>query len=101
MSTVQAGLMTADEFWEWGNRPENANKRVELVRGEIVEMPSPGEVHGTVCWWIGALLALYVMKRGKGRATTNDTADWSSRRGRTRSAVPTSFFSMSRSHLTL
>jgi Uma2 family endonuclease len=73
MSTVQTGLMTADEFWEWGNRPENAGKRVELVRGEIVEMSSPGEIHGSVCWWIGALLAFYVVKRGKGRAAVNDT----------------------------
>src|SRR5947209_4856310 len=65
--------MTADEFWEWGNRPENAGKRAELVRGEIVEMSSPGEIHGTVCWWIGVLLGMFVVKRGKGRATTNDT----------------------------
>jgi Uma2 family endonuclease len=71
MSTVQT-KMTAEEFWEWCSRPENAGKRAELVQGEIVEMPPPGEIHGTVCWWIGVLLGLFVLKRGKGRATSND-----------------------------
>jgi len=73
METTTTKPMTADEFSEWCSRPENAGKRVELVRGEIIEMPSAGEIHGTVCWWIGALLAMYVLKRGKGRATSNDT----------------------------
>lgn len=73
MATVGTRGMTAGEFWEWCCRPENAGKRAELVRGEIIEMSSPGEVHGTVCWWIGALLAMFVLKRGKGRAATNDT----------------------------
>lgn len=73
MSTVQTGLMTADEFWEWGNRPENAGMRVELVRGEIVEMPPPGEVHGVLCGWIACLLWLYVQRRGAGAVAANDT----------------------------
>ena len=73
MATVGTRGMTADEFWEWCCRPENAGKRYELERGEIIEMSSPGEVHGTVCWWIGVLLGLFVLKRGKGRAATNDT----------------------------
>lgn len=73
MSTVQTTPITADEFWDWCARPENQGKHAELVRGEIVEMPPPGEVHGSVCWWIGVLLGLYVIRRGRGRATTNDT----------------------------
>jgi Uma2 family endonuclease len=66
-------LMTAEEFWEWSQLPENLGRRVELERGEVVEMSSPGEIHGTVCWWIAFLLGTYVMKRGRGRAATNDT----------------------------
>jgi Uma2 family endonuclease len=73
MSIVEAKLFTADEFWEWCQRPENAGKRAELVRGEIVEMPSPGEVHGSVCWWIAGLFTIYVLRRGRGRGTNNDT----------------------------
>src|SRR5204863_9255641 len=66
-------LITAEEFAEWCQRPENAGKRVELVRGEIVEMPSPFEHHGAHCWWISFLLGLYLQKRGGGVITTNDT----------------------------
>lgn len=73
MSTVKTKLLTADEFWEWCCRPENAGRRVELVRGEIVEMPPPGEVHGTLCWWISYLLGMYVIRRGVGGVATNDT----------------------------
>lgn len=73
MPTVQTGLMTADEFWEWCCRPENAGKRVELVRGRIVEVSSPGEVHGILCGWIACLLWLYAQRRGAGAVATNDT----------------------------
>ncbi|MGL4553238.1 MAG: Uma2 family endonuclease [Gemmataceae bacterium] len=66
-------LMTAEDYWEWGQRAENSRKRTELVRGEVVEMSSPGEIHGSVCWLISFLFGLYVVKRGRGRATANDT----------------------------
>ena len=73
MSTVMTGLMTAEEFFDFANRPENRGRKLELDRGRVVEMPSPGEIHGSVCWIVAVLFGLYVMKRGKGRATTNDT----------------------------
>jgi Uma2 family endonuclease len=73
MATVQTGQMTADEFWEWCCRPENAGKRAELVLGEIVEMPSPGFAHGVLCGWIAHLLWAYVGRRGRGAVTSNDT----------------------------
>ena len=43
MATVATKLLTAEEFYEWANRPENRDKYCELERGEIVEMPPPGE----------------------------------------------------------
>jgi Uma2 family endonuclease len=73
MATVETARMTAEEFWEWCGRPENQGKRAELVRGEIVEMPPPGELHGILCWWIGYLLGMYVVRRGRGALATNDT----------------------------
>ena len=39
-------LMTAEEFYEWANRPENDAKSHELVRGEVVEVSRRGEKHG-------------------------------------------------------
>ena len=65
--------MTADEFWEWASLQENADTLFELDCGRIVEMPSPGEVHGLICAWINHLLWAYVLKLGKGRVAGNDT----------------------------
>lgn len=61
MSTVQSSVMTADEFWEWSSRPENRDRYYELDRGEVVEMPSPGERHGVLCMWIEYRLMHYVI----------------------------------------
>ena len=46
MATVQTKLMTAEEFYEWANRPENRGRICELERGVIVEMSRPGKRHG-------------------------------------------------------
>lgn len=74
MSTAAPpGLMTADEFYDWANRPENADRRFELDAGRVVEMPSPGELHGFVCYLLVRLLTLYVERRGAGYLLANDT----------------------------
>lgn len=65
--------MTAEEFFDWANRPENIDKRWELEAGEVVEMPSPAELHGTICWLVGMVLGQYVFSRGAGYVCTNDT----------------------------
>jgi len=64
--------MTAEEFFEWLKRPENEGKRCELEDGEVVEMPSPGEVHAYVCWLAIKVLTEYVTRRGSGYLLTND-----------------------------
>ncbi len=73
MSTVATQGLTADDFWELASRPENQGKRLELERGEVVEMSSPGERHGALCVWIGYLLLSYVIRRGSGVVCSNDT----------------------------
>jgi len=72
MSTKTTPKMTAEEFFEWANRPENAGRRLELEDGEVIEMPSPGILHGTVCWLLGVILGQYLFRRGTGHATSND-----------------------------
>lgn len=67
-----AGGMTAEEFYDWANRPENDGRRLELDDGEVVEMPSPGEMHALVCWFVTKLLTEYVVRRGAGHLLTND-----------------------------
>jgi Uma2 family endonuclease len=49
MSTAASkNLMTADEFFDFVQKPENADKSFELVRGEVIEVPLPGELHCVV-----------------------------------------------------
>lgn len=73
MATIETKRLTAEEFWEWVHRPEHQDKLFELDRGEVVEMPSPGETHGMLCGWIAHLLWNYVVRRGAGGVTSNDT----------------------------
>ena len=73
MSAVATAVMTAEEFFEWADRPENSDTNYELEDGRIVPMPSPGELHGTICWLVIHLLSSYVFRRGGGQICTNDT----------------------------
>lgn len=73
MASVTTPVMTAEEFYEWANRPENSDRKVELENGEIVDMPSPGELHGVICWLISHLLGNYLFSLGTGYICTNDT----------------------------
>lgn len=43
MATVSTPKMTAGEFFDWANRPENAGRRHELVKGEPKLCPLPSE----------------------------------------------------------
>jgi Uma2 family endonuclease len=73
MATVETKRMTAEEFWEWANRPENQDKLYELDRGEVVEVARPAEFHGVLCAWIAHLLWGYALQRGRGCVCSNDT----------------------------
>jgi Uma2 family endonuclease len=64
--------MTAEEFYEFVHRPENADRWFELVRGEVIELPPPKKPHGVVCTRVGRLLDQYAEQRGAGYATCND-----------------------------
>jgi Uma2 family endonuclease len=68
-----AKLMTAEEFYDWVHRPENADKWFELVRGEVIELPPPAKPHGRVCTNAAYLLEGYVRERGAGYVTSNDS----------------------------
>lgn len=73
MATVSTPKMTAEEFFDWANRPEHEDRRYELDDGEVVEMSRPGELHGVVCWLVSHLLGGYLFRRGAGYLCTNDT----------------------------
>jgi Uma2 family endonuclease len=65
-------LMTAEEFADWVERPENQPRHFELVRGEVVEMSRPGERHGLICGNVATTLNLYARQRRKGYVLSND-----------------------------
>jgi Uma2 family endonuclease len=64
--------LTAEEFFDWLQRPENRNRLFELDRGEIVEMSRPGERHCVICSNGGFILNLYARKRQSGYVLSND-----------------------------
>jgi Uma2 family endonuclease len=72
MTTTPTTLMTANEFWDWVHRPENRDRHFELVRGKVVEVSRPGEVHGVVCLNAGFILSSFIRQRRKGYACAND-----------------------------
>lgn len=65
--------MTVEQFWDYCLLPENAGKRLELDTGKVIEMPPPGERHGTICWVVSVVLGKYLFERGAGYICTNDT----------------------------
>jgi Uma2 family endonuclease len=62
-------LMTAEEFAKTG--PETDG--FELLRGELVPMPPPGERHGRVCGKSVMLLGSHLKTLGRGELVCNDT----------------------------
>jgi Uma2 family endonuclease len=73
MATAGTKLITAEEFYEIANRPENRDRDLELVRGEIVEMSKPGKRHGFVCANLARILGNYMVQRKRGYVCSNDT----------------------------
>jgi Uma2 family endonuclease len=65
--------MSADEFGDWVQRPENINRWFELVRGEVIELPPPLKIHSRVCMNVGFALETHVRKRRRGYITSNDS----------------------------
>ncbi len=73
MATVATKLVTAKEFAELVERPENRGKFLELEQGEIVEMPSPGKYHGFGCGNSAGILGTFGVQRRKGYLCSNDS----------------------------
>jgi Uma2 family endonuclease len=70
---AKPGLMTAEEFLEFVQRPENEERSFELVRGEVIELSRPKLPHGVVCGNAGRILSNYAFARRKGYVASNDT----------------------------
>ena len=73
MASAITRLMTAEEFYDWVHRPENHDRHFELEAGEVIEMPLPGERHGSVCARVAWVLVDYTQTIGRGHVCSNDT----------------------------
>ena len=62
-------LMTVEEYVAL---PDDG-RLTELVRGRIVEMPSPKPAHGYVCVNVSSVLRSHVRSRKLGRVVSNDS----------------------------
>lgn len=65
--------ITVDEYWDFVNRPENADRFFELRRGEVIELSRPTKPHGRVCVRISVMLELYAERVRKGYVVSNDS----------------------------
>jgi Uma2 family endonuclease len=61
-------LLTAEEFARTGPETDGC----ELIRGEVVRMPPPGDRHGEVCINAAFLLKAYTKSIGHGTVIGND-----------------------------
>lgn len=69
--TSSQKLMTADEFMEFCDRSENENRKLELVRGEVIEMPRPRRNHGITVSNFCRILGNYSFEKKFGYCSGN------------------------------
>lgn len=66
-------LMTLDEYWEFVHLPANANRRFELVRGEVIEVSRPHQLHGTILGCFTRILGNYSEDHEIGSVASGDS----------------------------
>lgn len=85
-------LLTAEQYAEL---PDDG-RITELVRGRIVEMPSPKSSHGFICLNIGSAVHQFVRANNLGRVVSNDSGVKTERGPDTVRGPDVAFYSYSR-----
>lgn len=70
---IRERLYTAEDLWEISHFPENAEKRLELVDGVIIEMPPAGGEHGGLGMEAGRVVGNHVKEHKSGYVTAAET----------------------------
>ena len=65
MASTVTTRMSADEFWALPDRPD---VRIELVDGEVIELPGGTWLHADIVIHIFTIIHAYVRQHGLGRA---------------------------------
>lgn len=63
----QERVYTPEDLWELAHSAED--RFFELIEGAIIEMPPPGDKHGAVVAWLGALMVMHVERHDLGDVT--------------------------------
>ncbi len=69
---AQERLYTAEAFWEIAQLPKNADKRLALLDGEIIEMPPSSQINTVIAGRIIYFFNAYVIPRDLGYVTGAD-----------------------------
>ncbi|HLV36843.1 MAG TPA: Uma2 family endonuclease [Spirillospora sp.] len=69
---VQEKLYTAREFWEIAQHPDNADKRLALINGVMVEMLPSSQKNTVIAMRIGHFINAHVIPRDLGYVTGPD-----------------------------
>ena len=69
---MERQVISADGFLKIVGSPEYGDRIVELVEGEIIEMPLPNGEHGEVLAILTVKIGHYVLQQGLGRVATGD-----------------------------
>jgi Uma2 family endonuclease len=67
---IRDRLITADEFEQMLALPENSDRLLELIDGELVEKPMPTQQHGRIVIRLGARLLAFVEDQRLGHIET-------------------------------
>lgn len=92
MATVEAPLLTADEFLAL---PDNGQP-CELVKGRVVYMNPPGMRHGTVCVNVCYVVRSFLDVHDLGRLASNDSGVITEREPDTVRGADVAFYSYAR-----
>lgn len=69
---VERQIVNVDEFLAITEQPEYEDRTVELVEGEIVEMPLPNPIHAAILVNLSSEIMTFVRKSGSGRLLAGD-----------------------------
>ncbi len=69
----QLQKISADRFIALVDSPEYADRIVELVEGEIIEMSKPSGLHGQITFLLSLRIGNFVVDNGLGIVTSADT----------------------------
>ena len=65
--------ISAESFEDLMAQPQYAARHIDLVEGELIEMPKPTEGHGETVGWIYFRILEYARRFDLGRAVVGDT----------------------------